>query len=157
MSTSHSPLPAPWQYYAARARQTDRVRVGDFGNGLEELLRETLEVIQSGVPFSDACRQRLDRIPLNRAKKHRRLRLYLRQRPSVAANQETSPLEVAESIEQVRGMFSDSEWEVECRLAAGQRYAEIALERGLSPEALKVRAARWRARIRHALPAIVRP
>jgi len=52
------------------------------------------------------------------------------------------------SVEQVQAMLSPGEWEVECCLAAGQTYAEVARDRGLSPGTLKVRTNRWRARIR---------
>ncbi len=204
MSTSDSPLPAHWQFYAERARQTHHGRVDDFGYGREELLGETLAVIQSGVPFTNDCRQRLDRIPWNRAKKYRRLRLYLlgrrsaeweavgpgrpcgRYRLSGEKHIEDLPVspedagmtcrtcgkamiteekaaygsrcedcwtvkavgvEVADSVDQVQSMLLPSEWAVERRLAAGQTYAEAALDCGLSPDALKVRAGRWRARI----------
>ncbi len=213
MSTSDPPLPAQWQYYAERARQTHRGRVDDFGYGREELLSETLAVIESGNPFTDECRQRLDRLPWNRAKKHRRLRLALRDGRSAEreAPSPTRPLgpdsmgaaqadecvpgnpggagvtcricekamtlseeaaygarcedcwarEVArvktdDSIAQVKGisgeqvqrLLSPGEWDVESRLAAGQTYAEIAPDLGVSSDALKVRAGRWRARIR---------
>jgi hypothetical protein len=151
MSTLDPPLPAHWQFYAERARQTHHGRVDDFGYGREELLSETLTVIQSAIPFTDDCRQRLDRIPRNRAKKHRRLRLYLLGRPSPASAQEASAVDLADSVDEVRGMLSPSEWKVECRLAAGQTYAEIALDCGISPDTLKVRAGRWRARIRRKL------
>jgi hypothetical protein len=148
MSTSNSPLPAHWQYYADRALQTHHRRVDELGYGQEELLWETLAVIQSGIPFTDDCRQRLDRLPWNRAKKHRRLRLYLLRKQSSDSRRKASAVEVTDSVDQVRGMLSPDEWEVEWRLAAGQTYAEVALDRGLSPDALKVRAARWRAGIR---------
>ena len=61
-------------------------------------------------------------------------------------------VDISDAVEQVRRMLSPDEWEVECRLAAGQTYAEVALDRGLSPDTLKVRAGRWRARIRRKLP-----
>jgi hypothetical protein len=173
-------------------------------------------VIESGRPFTDDCRQRLDRIPWNRAKKHRRLRLSLRDRlppkgeavglggslgrgPKGAAwagegvagepggvgitcgtcgkvlilaeeaaygcrcedcwAGAVAGVEVHDSATQVQGisvdqvqrMLSPAAWEVECRLAAGQTYADVARDRGVSPDALKVRAGRWRARIRHSL------
>ncbi|HBI46337.1 MAG TPA: hypothetical protein DDY78_26320 [Planctomycetales bacterium] len=120
----------------------------DFGYGREEFLSETLAVIESNSPFSDDCRQRLGRIPWNRAKKHRRLRLHYPGRLHSSSAQEMSAIEIADSVDQVRGILSPGEWDVECRLAAGQTYAEVALERGLSPDTLKVRAGRWRARIR---------
>jgi hypothetical protein len=151
MSTSNSPLPAHWQYYAARALQTHHSRVDDFGYGREELLWKTLAVIQSGIPFTDDCRQGLDRLAWNRAKKHRRLRIYLLRRQSPDSGQKASAVEVTDSVDQVHGMLSPDEWEVEWRLATGETYAEVALDRGLSPDALKVRAARWRARIRRKL------
>jgi hypothetical protein len=151
MSTSDPSLPAHWQFYADRARQTNHGLVDDFGYGREELLWETLAVIESGIPFTDDCRQRLDRIPRNRAKKHRRLRRYLLGGPSSAVAQDDSIVEVADSVEQVRGMLSPAEWEVEWRLAIGQTYAEVALDQGLSPDALKVRVSRCRARIRRKL------
>ena len=72
MSTSESSLPAHWQFYAERAHKTHRGRVDDLGYGREELLWQALAVIASGSPFTDECRQRLDRLPWNRAKKHRR-------------------------------------------------------------------------------------
>lgn len=151
MSTSDSSLPAHWQYYAEHSRRTHRGRVDDLGYGREELLSATLAVIESDSPFTDETRQRLDRIPWNRAKKHRRLRLYVLRRPSRASTQEAQAVDVADAIVQVRGMLSPGEWAVECRLAAGQTYAEVALNGGLSPDTLKVRAGRWRARIRRRL------
>lgn len=150
MSTPNT-LPAHWQFYAERARETHLGRVDDFGYGREELLWETLAVIQSGVAFTDDCRQRLDRIPWNRAKKHRRLRTCPVVRPLHGSAQEASAVEVADSVHQLRGMLSPGEWEVECRLAVGQTYAEVALAHSLSPDTLKVRAGRWRARIRRKL------
>ena len=151
MSTSDASLPAHWQFYAERARQTHRGRVDDFSYGREELLSETLAVIESGSPFTDECSQRLDRLPWNRAKKHRRMRLHFLRRPSPADTQKTSVVEVADSANQVRGMLSPGEWEVERRLAAGQTYAQVALDRGISPDTLKVRVGRWRAQIRRKL------
>jgi DNA-directed RNA polymerase specialized sigma24 family protein len=115
---------------------------------LDKLLGEILAVIELKSPFSDDCRQRLDRIPWNRAKKHRRRRLQFPGRLHSSSAQDVSAIEVADSVDQVRGMLSSGEWEVECRLAAGQSYAEVALDCGLSPDTLKVRAGRWRARIR---------
>ena len=150
MSTSDASFPAQWQFYEERAWQTHHGRVDDFGYGREELLSEILAVIESGSPFTDDCCQRLDRLPWNRAKKYRRLRLFLR-RPSPADTQKTSVVEVADSANQVRGMLSPGEWEVERRLAAGQTYAQVALDRGISPDTLKVRVGRWRAQIRRKL------
>lgn len=213
MSTSDSPLPAHWQFYTERARQTHYGRVDDRGYGREELLWETLAAIQSGIPFTEDCRQRLDRIPWNRSKKHRRLRVFLLLRRSAGrksggvdrylgrkrfggekhiegirvhpgsgaltcrkCSNAMTPAEEAIygskcedcwagraaetvvegagaivqgiSVDQVQGMLSPGEWEVECRLAAGQSYAEVAGDGGLSADALKERASRWRARIR---------
>jgi hypothetical protein len=56
-----------------------------------------------------------------------------------------------DSLDQVRALLSPGEWEVECRVAAGHTYAEVARDRDLTADALKVRAGRWRARVRRAL------
>jgi hypothetical protein len=152
MSAADSFLPAYWQFYSERARQADLGRLDDIGYGREELLWETLAMIESGVPFTDGCHQRLDQIPWNRAKKYRRLGRCLLESPARAGGHETATVDVADSVDQVRGMLSPDEWEVERRLAGGQTYAEIAANIGLSPDALKVRASRWRARIRSLLP-----
>jgi hypothetical protein len=222
MSTSDSSLPPHWQFYAERAHQTQNGRVDDLGNGTEELLWEILAMIESAIPFNDDSRQRLGRLPWNRAKKYRRLRLSLCARHSTgreavgpgrplgrgwigtARAAECNPgkpggadttcrtcgqamilaehiaygsrcedcwavevveLEVDDSVTQVQGisvdqvqsMLSPAEWEVECRLAAGQTYADVARGRNVSPDALKVRAGRWRARIRLRLAPIPRP
>ncbi len=153
MLTSDSSLPTHWQSYAELARQTHQGRVDDFGYGREELLWEILALIESGVVFSDECRQRLARIPWNRAKKHRRLRHYRFSRPSSASGQDDSTVEMADWVAHVRSMLSPAEWDVERRLAVGQTYAEVALDHGLSPDALKVRATRWRTRVRRELAA----
>jgi hypothetical protein len=222
MSSSDLSLPAHWQYYAERARQTHHGRVDDFGYGREELLSETLAVIESGSPFTDDCRERLDRLPWNRAKKNRRLRRALggpqpaereasgpgsalgRDGMSTAQPDEYVPRRsrgagitcricekamtlseeaaygsrcencwagevgkvmmdepVAQlkgiSVDQVQRLLSPDEWEVESRLAAGQTYAEIAPDSGVSPDALKVRAGRWRSRIRRKLAGLNDP
>jgi hypothetical protein len=221
MSTSDFPLPAHWQFYADCARQTHNGRVNDFGYGREELLWETLAVIEKGVTFIDDCRRRLERVAWNRAKKYRRLRRWLFRRlpadresasvdrcggrPRLSGKRHPDGIRVkpegagttcpecgkamtpaeesiygsrcedcwagraAEavlagdgavvegiSVDQVQAMLSPGEWEVECRLAAGQTYAEVARDRGLSPDALKMSASRWRARIRPKLALLAR-
>src|SRR5947207_14392833 len=80
MSVSDAPLPAHWQYYLDRSREADAGRADDLGLGREEQLWETLKVIESGEPFTDDTRRRLDRIPHNRAKKYRRVRGHLASR-----------------------------------------------------------------------------
>src|SRR5439155_20826841 len=77
MSVSDDSLPSQWQYYSDRAREAHAGYAGDFGQGREELLHETLKFIGTGNQFTDEQRARLDRIPHNRAKRHRRLRLYM--------------------------------------------------------------------------------
>jgi hypothetical protein len=151
MSTSHCSLPAHWQFYSDRAYQAHHGRVDDFGYGCEELLWETLAVIQSGVRFTEDCRQRLDRIPWNRAKKHRRMRKLLAQGLPRERASETDIVETADLVDMVRCVLSPSEFEVEHCLASGQSYAKLAIGRGCSPDALKVRVGRWRARIRRLL------
>jgi hypothetical protein len=151
MSTSVPYLPAHWQFYSERAHQTHHSRVDDLGYGCEELLCETLALIQSGVSFTEDCRQRLDRIPWNRAKKHRRMRKHLAQSLQLECPHETEFVEMADLVDVVRRALSHSEFEVEYSLAHGQTYSELAIGRGCSPDALKVRVGRWRARIRRLL------
>jgi DNA-directed RNA polymerase specialized sigma24 family protein len=92
-------------------------------------------------------RARLDRIPHNRAKKHRRLRLYM------FGNAAPTYLDIkndpnAQLIDFVHETLSPSEWEVECRLAEGESYAAVAANTGMSPDALKMRVSRWRSQVR---------
>ena len=110
MSRLDPPLPAHWQFYADQARLAHHSRVDDFGYAREELLSETLAVIESGVPWTDDCRRRLERIPQNRAKKYRRLRHYFRAKRPHSVEAESSAIDVADSIHQLRGMLSPTEW-----------------------------------------------
>jgi hypothetical protein len=147
MSASVVPLSPQWQFYAEYAHQTHIRRVDDFGYGCEECLWETLAAVESGSPFSDECRKRLERIPWNRAKKYRRLR-YRRAVTAVVGAAETFRVDVGDSIDRVRALLSADEWDVEWRLAHGATYAEVARGRDVSASSLKVKASRWRARIR---------
>ena len=124
MSTSDASLPAHWQYYAERARQTHHGRVDDFGYGREELLSETLAVIESGSPFTDDCRQRLDRLPWNRAKKYRRLRLSLRDRRSTERNAWSAPVGPLAEIGWARHRPRKAFPEIRESLASRARHAE---------------------------------
>jgi ATP/maltotriose-dependent transcriptional regulator MalT len=151
MSLSTPPLPPNWQYYKDCARQTHNGRVDDFGYGREEHLWETLSVIESGADFTDDRRLRLDRIPRNRAKKHHRLRIRLINHGSIDVVSKIAPVELADEVNRVRKALTAGEWEVACRLAAGQSYKEVARDLGVTPSALKVRTSRWRRRVREKL------
>jgi hypothetical protein len=145
MSAPDQTLPPHWQYYADRSREADLGRVNDFGQGREELLNDTLKFFQTGEPFTDERRASLDRVPHNRAKKHRRLRLYLFGHATLTYVDGPDD-EAARLLDRVHEALSSGEWEVECRLAAGEVYADMA-SGGLSPGALKMRVSRWRARV----------
>ncbi len=96
-------------------------------------------------------RDRLDRIPHNRAKKHLRLFTFLRshlRRDEPRYLAETDD-EATQLLDEAHEALTPGEWEMECRLACGETYAEIA--DGVSPTALKMRAGRWRAKIREAI------
>lgn len=152
MSVPDNSLPSHWQYYSDRASEAYAGYVGDFGQGREELLHEALKFIGTGSPFTDDERARLDRVPHNRAKKHRRLRLYTyRKSSSIYFDAKDDPN--AQLIEFVYRSLSPGEWEVECRLAEGETYAAVATNTGLSPDALKMRVSRWRERVREKLSA----
>ncbi len=144
MSISDQSLSTYWQYYADRAWETHQGRADEYGLGCEEQLCETLAVIQRDESFDEACRSRLDRMPHNRAKKHRRLRRYRCTYRQVERNQ----IELTESISQIRVILTDEQFAVEFRLANGESYRELAHEFEVSVTALKVRVCRWRERVR---------
>jgi hypothetical protein len=154
MITSESALSPHWAYYSECASETDTGPVNDLGNGREEQLWAILEAIELRLPLTEECRQRLDRIPWNRAKKFRRLGHFLEQTSSLCVGDSTDVIELADTLEHVRTFMSAAEWDVECDLASGRTYAEVALKLGISPEALKVRAGRWRAHVRRDLPTL---
>jgi hypothetical protein len=148
MSKQSPSLPPCWKFYADQADRTHFGRAGDIGCGREELLWETLAIIEFEAPFTDDCRQRLERLAWNRAKKYRRVRLQLAAHRPIKFDNPVGAAEVADSIRQVRGKLSGIEWDVEWRLANGETFAQVAPDYGLSAGALKVRAGRWRARVR---------
>ncbi len=150
MSQPDEPLPTHWQFYADRARQAHLGLADDFGQGREELLNDTLTFIETGDPFTDEARDRLDRVPHNRAKKHRRLRLYLFGHSALTCLDGPDD-EAGRLLDEVHEALSPAEWQVECRLAYGESYADIAGDIGVSEGALKMRASRWRARVREAV------
>ena len=151
MSILMTALPAPWQYYADRARDAHHGRADDFNLGREEQLWATLEVIEKGEPFDDQCRMRLDRLPQNRAKKYRRLLQTMAN--LVFAKMEIKPMfiEHRDEVEVVERHLSLDERSVERRLAEGESYSEIALDLNISEPALKVRVSRWRKRVRRSI------
>jgi DNA-directed RNA polymerase specialized sigma24 family protein len=148
MSNSEAALSAPWQYYSDRAHEAHSCRADHFGAGREEQLWEILNAIESNQTFDDACRQRLDRIPQNRAKKHLRLLLaYSLIAPESAASCERQ-VDLVDEVQLVERHLSPEERVVERRLASGETYAQIASGYGASLSALKVRVNRWRERVR---------
>jgi len=57
----------------------------------------------------------------------------------------------ADVAESTRKALLELEWAVEFRLASGQTFAEVASVYDIAPGTLKVRANRWRDRIRDSL------
>lgn len=146
MSVSDDDLPPHWKYYATRAHEAHCGRADDYGQGREEQLDETLSLIAKGRRFTKKLRQRLDRLPHNRSKKHTRLRLHLLCNPVVSCEDENEPL-----IDRVHATLTSVAWEIECRLAAGESYA--ALGGGVTVAALKMRVSRWRVAVREQISA----
>jgi hypothetical protein len=150
MSHVERALSAPWQYYHDRAREAHFGPADFFGFGREEQLWETLAVIEAGAPFNDACQQRLDRIPQNRAKKYRRLMRYLKGAAVVFHRSGEQAVDVADEAAAAQSYLTPTEREVEIRLATGDNFGDIAPDVMLSTAALKMRASRWRQRVREA-------
>jgi hypothetical protein len=150
MSGPDEPLAAHWQFYEDRARQAHLGPTDDYGQGREELLNDTLTFIQTGAPFTDEVRDRLDRVPQNRSKKHLRLRLHLFATTQLTCLDGPHD-ENARLIDQVHEALLPGEWDVECRLAYGESYADVAGDSGVTEGALKMRVSRWRARVREAV------
>lgn len=147
MSGSDERLPVHWRFYEDRARQAHLGPADDYSQGREELLNDTLTFMKTGDPFTDEVRDRLDRLPQNRAKKHRRLRLYLFGHSALNCFDGPDD-DDARLLDQVHEALSPREWDVECRLACGETFADVAGASGMSVGALKMRASRWRARVR---------
>ena len=125
----------------------------DYGHGREEQLSETLAAIERKETFDDACRARLDRVPHNRAKKHRRMRQHLsavRTDVTVQSNPSES-FETRELVRSVRRVLTGEQWAIEFRLALGESYSKLSREYEVSPAALKVRVCRWRVQVRERL------
>jgi hypothetical protein len=144
MSVSDDQLPPHWQYYAERSHDSHHGLADDFGQGREEQVNETLKLIDSGKRFTKRRREWLDRLPHNRGKKHLRLRNRLFKNPNFEYFDTTNEL-----FDVVHRALTTTEWEVECRLAEGETYADIAS--GESPAALKMRVQRCRERVRKTL------
>lgn len=148
MSVDDSELPAEWQYYCDRAAEAHQGRADHFGQGREEQLCETLAVIERGEPFTEACRRRLDRLPQNRAKKHQRLLRKFHLMALATPPVVTDAVDAKELSEFVERHLSLWEWDVEWRLAVGESFNEIADSLDMTVTALKMRASRWRKRMR---------
>jgi hypothetical protein len=146
MSVPDDDLPPHWKYYADRADEAHRGRADDYGQGREEQLDETLRLIEKGKRFTKNRMARLDRLPHNRSKKYTRLRLYTFQHPVVSYEDDHETL-----IDRVHAALSPAQWEVECRLVAGESYA--ALAGGVTVASLKMKVSRWRAAIREKITA----
>ncbi|QJW95377.1 hypothetical protein [Frigoriglobus tundricola] len=143
MSVSDVGLPPLWQYYSDHAREAHDGRADEFGQGREEQLNETLRLIESGKPFTNAMRATLDRLPRNRSKKHVRLRVWSFGHAVFSYRDFQEPL-----IDKVYESLAPAEWLVECKLAGGESYATIAADTGVTEAALKMRVLRWRSALR---------
>jgi hypothetical protein len=151
MSEVAPSLSTHWQYYLNRAREADINRLDTFGYGREEQLDAILTAIRDGIDFTEDLIGRLDRIPQNRARKHRRLLSHFRSPTTPSRQVEAAHVRTAtlkDLAAHVRGLTSDDEWRVELRLAEGEGYEAISRDHGVSQGAMKVRVNRWRQRLR---------
>lgn len=151
MSAVDSELPVEWQYYRDRAAEAQLGRADHFGQGREEQLWEMLAVIERGEPLTEARRRRLDRIPQNRAKKHLRLLQELDLMARATHSVKSNVVEIRDSAEFVERHLSPWERDVERRLAAGATFNDVGTAVGLAVATLKMRASRWRKRVRRHL------
>lgn len=148
MFAVHPILAPQWQYYAEHSSEADRGKADEFGHGREEQLNEVLHAIERGDVFDEECLARLDRIPQNRAKKHRRLRVVVKNRVSAIESVASDCAERADTIASVREILTPLQWVVEYRLATGATYDVLSREYDIKPGAIKVQVCRWRVRVR---------
>ena len=137
-------LPTEWQYYADRARDAHTASCDPLAAGREEQLDKILASIATGRDFTPAVVARLERLPWNRAKKHRRFDRTLRQRESV---RERTALRPPHSIGEFPTLDAEH-FRVEGLLIAGESYPVIARRMATTVAALKMRVVRWRRAIR---------
>jgi len=101
--------------------------------------------------LTEAERDRLDRLPWNRSKKHirqqRRLMAALGRVVKVSVVH-THQVMLDDEISRVRTKLTSEEWDVEWRLANGQTFDDVAEALRVKPEVLRKRASRWRSRVR---------
>ncbi len=151
MSEAAHSLSTHWHYYLTRAREADANRFDTFGYGREEQLDEILMSIQDGLDFTEDLIGRFDRIPQNRARKHRRLLSHIKSPATPYRLEEATHVRTAtfkDIAARVRELMSDDEWRVELRLAEGEGYDAISQDYGVPQGTMKVRVSRWRQRIR---------
>lgn len=148
MFAAHPILAPQWQYYADRSSEADRGKADEFGHAREEQLNEVLHAIERGDVFDEECLARLDRIPQNRAKKHRRLRVVVKNQESTIESVASDCVERADLIASVRVILTLHQWVVEYRLATDATYDVLSREYDITPGAIKVQVCRWRVRVR---------
>lgn len=137
-------LPVHWQYYARNAHLTDRRRCDCLAAGHEEQLDAILDAIAAGDDFTPERLACFERIPWNRAKKHRRLAHVLRRRESAQVDQLVRRADAADELPRLSVEHLRVEWS----LASGETYLGIASVLKLTVGALKMRLSRWRREVR---------
>ncbi len=143
---TNDPLPPARQYYADRSRDTHRAACDRLGNVREEQLDGILDSIATGRDFTPDLFARLERLPWNRAKKHRRLQRTLRRLESARERSARRP-----SHDLKEYLTLDAEHlQVERLTIAGDSYPVIARRLTTTVGALKMRVSRWRQAVRAA-------
>ncbi len=142
-------LPPAWQYYANRshaARAAHAAACVPLGNGREEQLDGILNAIATGLDFTPDLVARLERLPWNRAAKHRRLERTLQRRDSERDRSARRPPHRSREYP----TLDEEHLRVARFLIAGDSYRVIACRLSTTVGALKMRVSRWRQAVRAA-------
>lgn len=141
-----------WDFYSKLSQRSHRSCCDDFGHALEEQLWETLYAIEKCSVFNTDDLDRLERLPQNRMKKYRRLRLRMAQTAKQFIEHDFQSVDRKSTHDRIRDELPAGAWAVEQQLAGADAYATIANELGISENALKMRVSRWRSKIRAKYP-----
>lgn len=151
LSSAAAHLSLGWEFYLEASRRADSEPLDSEGWGREEQLDEILHQMGSDAAFTPELCNRLNRLPWNRAKKHRALRRRYRSWAVAKTVADAHPCERLidlESIESIRRRLTAKQFEVEDRLSQGQTYTAVAAVFQVSPGVLKMRVSRWRCEVR---------
>ena len=151
LSSAAAHLSLGWEFYLEASRRADSEPLDSEGRGREEQLDEILHQMGSDAAFTPELCNRLNRLPWNRAKKHRALRRRYRMvfaNKTVPDQHPCERLIAEEAMETIRRKLTVMQFEIESRLSGGQTYAIVTAVFRQSPGVLKMRVSRWRREVR---------